>query len=503
MPPKQADRNGRKIATENLIRKLSKEERFQALVNKFQQNRFNQFQHSTVLRTIEQVRQYRNNQENPSLWHEFLTVEANRGRTLADYQQLREDAMSRIRYSGPTSVATLNQTVTVSPGTDSLKSAWESNPDAKVFELAPGDHHFTLQFNVDRSDTVIRAQDPLQKPDLYQTDDSQNLLNIVADGVTLDGLVLHMEDSVHIALTYAGVSNTVVRNCVIYGSEVYFGIYVAGPDFSQGQETLDGFASNQLGDGNQFIGNEVYSGWWGDSFAFALQKNGLVQHNKIVGGKLAVYLCRDCVVKNNVITDSVSQGIWVSTPSSGNVVQQNFISGVVASGIKISKNLEHPSESYYRGAGDSIARNYVSHCGFFGIEINDSDNLLITRNTLDFIDFVGIYLGNSDGLVVSHNRVYNSEETNIYYENVWNFPGNINSNIRADYQVSNCLIEKNRLYGSVYPDQAPTAGVMITNFGNSGITVRLNHFFYHYQLGNIYGDYERMNDYRNKDFLQR
>ena len=125
----------------------------------------------------------------------------------------------------------------------------------------------------------------------------------------------------------ANASYVSITNVTIFGSDNIFAVFFAGADVAAGQPTLDNFAyRNNMDSYNSFTNSVVESAWSGDSLSFSLQHKGILRNNTVTkGGKIAFYMNAKCICSNNVVINSTSQGIYVSSPSVDNIFVGNKI----------------------------------------------------------------------------------------------------------------------------------------------------------------------------------
>jgi hypothetical protein len=100
------------------------------------------------------------------------------------------------------------------------------------------------------------------------------------------------------------------------------------------------------------------SGYQGDAFVFGLQKNGVFEGNRCIGGRIAPYMLKNCSIINNEVIDSVSQGIALSFPSQNVEIAHNRIWNCAAQGINTNNQLEHNFSSSF-GNNISIHSNKI------------------------------------------------------------------------------------------------------------------------------------------------
>ena len=352
----------------------------------------------------------------------------------------------------------------VRPGYDTLVTAFNENPDIIEFILKPGTYLFEKQFDINRDHVTFRGLKSKNMPKLYSTDPSQNLINIDSHYVTLDNLCLVADHTDEIALTFSDVDNILIQNCVIYGSNNYFAVYIAGRTFEVGDNTINGVLNNTLDVDNKFINNTVISSWEGDMFAFALQKNGLVENNTFIGGKAAIYLVRDTTVSNNKCINSSSSGIHLSNPSFNVNIINNEINGCIASGIFAKMNEEHFTT--VNGKDILIENNVVDDSRFFGIELNDIEDCNVISNNINRPDFLGMYVQEANNINIKNN---NFIDVLFYPFRVPLYNWTVDAAILLEYQSSFINVENNNIKfkKSVVPED--DYDVVISNSNNSNV----------------------------------
>lgn len=309
-------------------------------------------------------------------------------------------------------------------------------PNVTNFNFKKGNYYINQNFVIDKDNIVFRSTNGRASDvHIYQKVETQDGL-VVRDcsGVILENISVHNKFSNKIPLTMAGVSNTKVRKCYFYGSSDTFSVYYAGPTgITEGVETLDTYNNNMLDENNIFEKNVVYSDWSGDNVAFALQSNGKFSRNIIRGGKVAVYMCRNCNILNNTIYDSSSNGIYISFPSHNILCEKNKICECKASAIKLANQVEHGlfDESLY----NIIIRNNTFYDSkTYNIEVNHGVGLNITDNKCISGDIYGMYFFMSHNVNVINNKI------SYFKVGIW-------SELSYDLNI------KNNSFNCVYPEK--------------------------------------------------
>ena len=168
--------------------------------------------------------------------------------------------------------------------------------------------------------------------------------------------------------------------------------------------------TNDLDDNNVVDGNTIYSELSGDSkdgVIFTKQKNGSVKNNIIKGSRIAFYLCRNSEVSYNTIEDSETNGIRYTVPAYDNKILYNTIVNTKASGIAVVRNNRDVTNEDYRATNLEIKNNSITNSRYFGIEISNLKNSIISDNNLNKMDFEGVYLLFADNLSIERNEILN------------------------------------------------------------------------------------------------
>jgi hypothetical protein len=133
--------------------------------------------------------------------------------------------------------------------------------------------------------------------------------------------------SAQAAIVVANASNVHITRVYILGSAHIFAIFYAGHDVPAGIPTLRNFDTRlNMDRNNSFTHSIVDSPWSGDSLSFSLQYLGTLHNNTVInGGKIAFYMNANCTCTDNRVYDSISQGIFISSPSVGNTFINNTI----------------------------------------------------------------------------------------------------------------------------------------------------------------------------------
>jgi len=338
--------------------------------------------------------------------------------------------------------------VTPSSTIDDIISA---NPYVSTFKFPAGNFYLTDILKIDINNiTFIGMTSKSSDVHIFQNNDQKDGLDITANNFLMRYISVHVTYDNKIALTVADASNTSIQNCYFYGNKTTFSVYYAGPrTLTQGQSTINGYNNNKLDMNNTFTDNVIYSEWSGDCVSFSLQIKGLVNRNIIRGGKLAIYMCKKCTINNNIIYDSIGEGIHISLPSETLNIISNKIYECDTSGIKISNQLEHGS-FVPKKCDITIKNNYIYDSKFNAIELNDTIGCVIVKNKLISTENFGIYVLRSTNVSTYENKI------SYFSVAIW-LEGS-----------SHCNIYKN-LFMSVYPDEGSNVVKLTIDSNNNNI----------------------------------
>lgn len=298
---------------------------------------------------------------------------------------------------------------------------------------------------------------------IIQTNTSADGIVIYADNVTISNLTTDCQSSggTGAAIVEGHSNNVTVDNCIIHGSNSGFSVYFAGADYADDASTIAAVETNNLDKNNVIKNCTIDSSYDMDGVVLALQGNGKLINNIVTGTRIAFYMCNSSEVSGNTINNSASQGIFIAIPAFNNIVSNNIINNSTLSGIKVAAELEHPNEAIlnhtYVGTGFTISGNTINNASYFGMEIDELANSLITNNTIIKSDYVGVYILRSNNLTLTSNNIVDSgygvhEKANSAYNTnisngiTWNV--NDNSEIFLDYEASSNNISNNTISNS-------------------------------------------------------
>lgn len=303
-------------------------------------------------------------------------------------------------------VINLPTTITINPThTPYIDNIIILNPTKTIFILSKGTYKLVNVFNLSKNGVHIIGQTGNAADVIIQQTSNLDGIDMSGKNIVLQDITIQCTYSQKVCLTVSDATNTVVAGCKFYCAPDFFGIYYAGPhSLREGQTTLDGYNNYVLDTGNVFYNNAVYTSYTGDSVSFSLQYKAQFVGNYIRGGKVAVYMCRTTNVYNNTITDSTSNGIYVSLPSDNLSIIGNKIYNSTYSGIKLSNQLEHgafPTYSY----NILIKHNTIFGSKFYGIEMGFCDNIKILNNKIMHGQSMGIYSYAGKNLIIKNNKI--------------------------------------------------------------------------------------------------
>lgn len=274
-----------------------------------------------------------------------------------------------------------------------------------------------------------------------------------SDYITLDSITFMVErkKGIPVCLSVNGCTHVQVVGCRFYANKNTFAVYFSGPTDIKGEtETLDAYYNDELPQCNTFEKNIVVSEYDHDGLVFGLQSNGTLRNNIVYGCRIAVYMVRDTLAHGNYVYDSASNGIACSLPSHNLNVTNNVIERSVATGIRLTTQLEH-------GATDAddfhinIVNNRISDC-LNGIDVEESYNVSINKNKITNCRENGVttvdvrYSEIGENIITNCNVGINicrkTMYTNVYNNTIYNYLVDASSN-------NGILIDKNTCHNFV------------------------------------------------------
>lgn len=333
-----------------------------------------------------------------------------------------------------------------------LDNLFEQYPLENVFYFEPGTYYLSQQLNIVKPNIqFIGLSYDAKDVHIEQQNIDANGMNVRADNFTMTHISVHVEDGEMVCLSHSGCNWTNIQNCRFYGSSTNFTIYFAGPQFVAGENTINGYLNDTLDMYNCFDNNIVYTKWEGDSVSFSLQKYGSVRNNIIRGGKLAIYMVKDCMITHNNIYDSYAHGIIVSLPSYNLEISNNFIRNPVSAGINVRLQAEH------------------------GEYINENHNINIKENTIIASKYIGIEINNGHSINIANNFIKCTEQFSIYL--LQSTQNTITDNICVqairgiliDADCNDNIVSNNHIF-SVFPKMSDHAIAVLDNCSNNTIS---------------------------------
>lgn len=180
-------------------------------------------------------------------------------------------------------------------------------------------------------------------------------------------------------------------------------------------ETVQAYRAGSLDEDNAVRNNHIYSASGGDALVFTLQRNGVVDGNKVSAGGISFYMNHASVCNQNTILRSPNYGIYVTVPSNQVEIANNKIIHSQKSGIKVGRMSDHvelglPSmeteeRPQYRATGVALVGNQLFDIKSIGIEIELTHGCVVKHNSISRTDYFGIFLQHSDKPLIMNNRL--------------------------------------------------------------------------------------------------
>ena len=239
---------------------------------------------------------------------------------------------------------------------------------------------------------------------LVQANPEADGVRLYADGASLSGLTIDAATANAQAAVVIGDANDVlVTDNHIIGSAKQWAVYAAGPEHTVG--TLDDLVlADLLSTNNEVSRNTISSPRTLDAVSFAGQSGGRVEDN-VIEGTLNVFLCRDTTVVDNWLHDAPGPGLSIDLPSLDLTIERNTIQDSAASGIRIGPQSIHPVDTASRSGGIALLDNVVVNSGYFGVEVDGTEDLTLQGNLIAGSFYDGLYLLRSDRPLVVDNTI--------------------------------------------------------------------------------------------------
>lgn len=321
--------------------------------------------------------------------------------------------------------------------------------------LAPGDYYIDEALEITTPGTTLRGVDRSTSR-IIATRNDQDLVISRADGTTVDNLTLDTELYGAAAFVQAGSHNTTLSNCTILGNDRIFTVFFAGPVVTAGEATLDAWATDTLSTGNAMVGNDIRSAFVGDSVVFALQADGVVEHNTVRNGMLALYMTRRVMVQNNLILNSPTHSLFLSLPSTQTTLSNNDLRSSRYSAISVRPQLEHPMKGRGFLATDIVIANNQIESEYTGIEIDGDKGdptavqlvaPTLTGNTIALDDFMGIYIIRTVAPAIIDNTItfFGSDVSRRGVDGRANIASSLSSGIALVLGVQDAVVTENTI----------------------------------------------------------
>lgn len=193
---------------------------------------------------------------------------------------------------------------------------------------------------------------------------------------------------------YTKGNYNVVDDCYIRGRDAYgeFSLYVAWDSTAAGAATVAAFDANTMATGN-VIKNCIIEGHqaW-DVAVFALQKNWQFINNKVIWGRFAYYMVRNCQA-DVFVEDSEAEGVFMAWPSYNNTLRAVVVNPT-NSGFTAENQLEHTvAYPAYSLRNNDISIN-VTDTLYSGVTVKNFDENNLTIN-VDGANFHWLYMEKS------------------------------------------------------------------------------------------------------------
>ena len=293
---------------------------------------------------------------------------------------------------------------------DSALAAQEPN-----IKILNGTYTFSENVVVTTENTHIVGESA-ENVKLIQTNPDKNLIVINANNVTVEGVTLDTRtNNAQAAFVEEGYDNITLKDSIVRGGDKIFCIFFAGPDVTEGAETIAAYQANNLSDGNKVLNNDISCDFSGDGVSFSLQINGEVSGNTFDKAMLAFYMVKDSLCDNNIFNNALQSGIFISLPVYNSTVTNNTVNNPHFYGITVKPQGEHDfSGQYIHSEQVLISNNTINQPRAHGISIDgnggvasrgDFKNSTIIGNTVNLVDYAGIYAIRSNNLTLQENII--------------------------------------------------------------------------------------------------
>jgi hypothetical protein len=334
--------------------------------------------------------------------------------------------------------------------------------DINTFVLEPGDYHLTDTLDIVRPNvTIIGSTNYCEDVHIFQNSPDKNAINIKADNVCIKFVSVHAVNGTGVCLLQSNSNWVSVNHCTFYGPSNDFAVNFAGRSTAVGT-LLEKFNSNEFDHNNSFDYNIVYSQNSNNGLSIYMQRDFSSKHNVIRGGRIMLTLCRSIMVSDNRIYDSPSNGLLCNLPSDLITIEKNQFKDCTLSSIVVKPLEEGMGPLNYNL---EIKNNKIRNSKYFGIELNQANQVKVIGNEILWTTDFAIYVLRSTGVEIGANIC-----------------SHFRRGIVADVENDAVDIHGNQLY-SVFPDQSEY-GIMVETTAVN-ITVEGNHLSGEYLSGEI------------------
>lgn len=343
------------------------------------------------------------------------------------------------------------------------------NPNITTFIFEPGNYKLINILKIKKDNIKFVGKTGISVDVQIEQINNFDGIALMANNIVLQNILVKCVHSGKQCLITASANNTVVAGCCFICADDTFGVYYAGPsDLVEGKNTLDGYFSGKLDTGNVFYNNIVYSKYSGDSVAFCLQYNSQFVGNFVRGGKVAIYMCKICNVYKNKLMNSTTNGFYVSLPSDNINIICNKIFKPAYSAIVIKNQLEHGAFESYK-YDIAIKHNMIFGSMFYGIEVNNGIDIIISKNNIIAGESMGIYAYSTNRIQILNNKIAyftfgvyleHCEYITVKGNNIMSeFPSIGNTSIKITTDSTNIDVTNNNIQGQYKYDLITNSGI--------------------------------------------
>ncbi|OOM74598.1 hypothetical protein CLPUN_38400 [Clostridium puniceum] len=310
-----------------------------------------------------------------------------------------------------------------------------SNGDRK-FYIKDGTYNLSDSITLNESGIIIYGESSTGTK-IVQTNPNANSIVITQSNINISNFYIDGSQGREVFRAQNDqndVHDVSIENCVIDRSKLHSAIVFLGD-------------STYKSINNSISGNIINTDIAGtltepDAITFYNQKDGIIMNNNIVGGRISFNLCKNSKVSDNNIKDSIiGAGIRATVPANNIEISNNTIENTKAAGIVVVEENTGDDDSL-RYDGIKIVGNNVKGSQYFGIEVRNLENAIISDNVISEIGYEGIYLLYSDNTMIKNNSIsnYGQSDDNV----TWQI--GLSSAVFLDFRVKNSDIMDNIIY---------------------------------------------------------